>query len=131
MCGGLDAENPYRILEGCRLLAFIHDELITEIPDDEFLTIRALAVSHLQCLAMATVMPDIRFSIDRTAFPDPDAKPSVEPAAMRAWSKAAEPVWEEHVWDPYVALWVHKEFPEIYAATQDMTMRLIPWTAKS
>jgi DNA polymerase I len=131
MCGGLDADNPYRILEGCRLLAFIHDELITEIPDDEFLTIRALAISHLQCLAMSDVMPDIRFSIDRTAFPDPDAKPSVEPAAMRRWSKAAEPVWEEHVWDPYVAMWVKKHFPEVYAATQDMTMRLIPWTAKS
>lgn len=77
--GGLTKDNPYSILEGCNLLAFIHDEYLVEVPDDDLLTERALMVSQVMVQAQQLSMPDMLLN--------------VEPAAMRNWTKKAEPKW--------------------------------------
>lgn len=79
--GGLPKDNPYSILEGCNLLAFIHDEYLVEVPDDDLLTERALMVSQVMVQAQQISMPDITIT--------------VEPAAMRNWTKKAEPKWKK------------------------------------
>jgi DNA polymerase-1 len=112
MYGGLEDDNEYRLLEGVRMLAFIHDEFITEIPvvpllpngqpareptgeDWALVTKRAMMIADLQCRAMAWAMPHVTFTTNAKDFSDPDAKPSVEPALMFNWTKAADPVWKE------------------------------------
>ncbi len=134
MYGGLPEDHPWRILEGCRILAFIHDEYITELPDDEWVTERALLIAHIQCLAMKQVMPDITFSINASDFPDADAKPSVEPALMYVWTKAADPVWvrsEDPAADVTRYHGVEDEmrtiYPEISLATEAGARMLVPW----
>lgn len=140
MYGGLPSDHTWRILEGCRILAFIHDEYITELPDDEWTTERALLIAHIQCLAMKQVMPDITFSINAGDFPDHDAKPSVEPALMYSWTKAADPVWER-LSDEADAMGVTRYhgvenemlsvYPEINLATEAGARRLIPWEKRA
>lgn len=80
--GGLPPDNPYSALEGCRMLAFIHDEVIAEVPEDEKLTLRAQLISDLMVMAMKESMPDVLIT--------------AEPAVMRNWSKKAEPVWSRN-----------------------------------
>lgn len=79
-CGGLPATNAYSVLEGCRPMAFIHDENLAAVPLDDLTTVRSLLVSKLMVEAMQIHMPDVRIS--------------VEPALMRRWTKAAEPEWK-------------------------------------
>jgi hypothetical protein len=138
MYGGLPANHPWRILEGCRILAFIHDEYITELPDDEWVTERALLIAHIQCLAMKQVMPDITFSINAGDFPDADAKPSVEPALMYAWTKAADPVWERSEDEAARVTRYHCAedqmrivYPEINRATEAGARMLVPWEKRA
>ncbi len=134
MYGGLPEDHPWRILEGCRILAFIHDEYISELPEDQWTTERALLIAHIQCLAMKRMMPDITFSINSGDFPDPDAKPSVEPALMYNWTKAADPVWvrsEDLAADVTRYHGVEDQmrltYPEINFVTEAGGRELIPW----
>lgn len=85
--GGLAGDNPYRILDQCCPLTFIHDENIVAIPDDALATERAIAVQNLMISAMGVHMPDVRIT--------------AEPALMRRWTKEAEPEWIErpHGWE--------------------------------
>lgn len=77
------------ILLGCRPLLFIHDENIIEIPDDELAHERSMEIARIMEYAMRAILCDM--------------KPKVEPALMRRWNKAAEPVFENDrlvVWEP-------------------------------
>jgi len=77
------------ILYGERPLLFIHDEAIMEIKDDELAHERCMEISRLMEQAMGAVLCDM--------------EPKVEPALMRRWNKAAEPVFENDrlvVWEP-------------------------------
>jgi len=77
--GGVDPSNPYRILEDCSLLSFIHDELLVAIPDDPLATERSVAITALMEQSMQIHMPDVRIT--------------AEPALMRRWRKGAEAEW--------------------------------------
>jgi hypothetical protein len=77
--GGMSKDSPYSILNGCLPAAFIHDENLWSSPYDDLFTERALLASQLMVDAMQVHMPDVRIS--------------VEPAAMRRWTKKAEPEW--------------------------------------
>ncbi len=78
--GGLRDDSPFALLDGCLPLAFIHDENLTAIPDDDLLTVRALLTSKLMVQAMQIHMPDVLIK--------------AEPALMRRWTKAAEAEWK-------------------------------------
>ncbi len=124
--GGLAPSNPYSVLAGCRPQAFIHDENLGAIPDDDLLTVRALLMSKIMVKAMQIHMPDVLIK--------------VEPALMRRWTKAAEPEWRDdagaydRVLDALTrfgqANRVHG-FADIVAAelggTFDPTKVLVPW----
>jgi DNA polymerase I len=73
--GGLPDDNPYSLLSDCYPLAFIHDENLIAVPDDELATERCLLVSRLMVEAMQLHMPDVLIQ--------------AEPALMRRWSKEA------------------------------------------
>jgi hypothetical protein len=77
--GGLPEDSPYAALKGCRMLAFIHDEVISEVPEDQYLTEKVGLISDLMVMAMRESMPDVLIT--------------TECAAMRNWSKKAEAVW--------------------------------------
>ncbi len=80
-----DGDGP-----ACRPVAFIHDELICELREDEIMHERAEAVSEIMVAAMKQVTPDV---VAR-----------VENALMRRWNKAAESVFDDEgtlqVWTP-------------------------------
>lgn len=67
------------ILYGCRILAFIHDEFLVEIPDDELAHERAMEISRIMVDSMKTIMKDVRVE--------------AEPVLMRRWLKGAKPVF--------------------------------------
>jgi len=69
------------ILYGCRVVAFIHDEWLIEIPEDEFMHERAHEAAMIVVACMKLVAPDI--------------KVSATPLLMRRWDKDAEPVHDE------------------------------------
>ena len=83
-----EAESP---LFGCRMVAFIHDEFVMEVP--EALHLAQAAVSRLvdvMVRGMAIYVPDVPIK--------------AEPTLMRRWYKEADPVWDEQgnllVWEP-------------------------------
>lgn len=79
---GLPPESPFSLVSGCIPLAFIHDENLVAIPDDELATERSLLISALMVDAMKLSMPDVLIQ--------------AEPALMRRWSKAAgDPEWRD------------------------------------
>lgn len=120
--GGLPPENPYSILGDCIPLAFIHDENLLAIPDDELATERSLLASNLMVEAMKLSMPDVLIQ--------------AEPALMRRWSKeAGDPEWREDPSRPervYAAL--ERIRPGMADAVADAigpsynpAKRLVPW----
>ncbi len=120
--GGLPPDSPYSILSDCIPLAFIHDENILAIPDDELATERSLLASKLMVEAMKLSMPDVLIQ--------------AEPALMRRWSKdAGDPEWREDRTRPdrvYAAL--ERIRPGMADAVADTigpgynpAMRLVPW----
>ena len=119
--GGLPANDPYSLLGDCLPLAFIHDENLIAIPDDELLTERALLISRLMEEAMKISMPDV---INKA-----------EPALMRHWTKKAEPEWEKDPGRPdrvYAALEDRGTgFADLVADTLGSSyktdMKLLPW----
>lgn len=78
------------MLYGCYPLLFIHDELIVEVPEDEWLHERAHEIARLMVEAMKVVMPDVPVK--------------AKPAAMRRWNKDAKGVYDKkgrlQVWEP-------------------------------
>lgn len=85
-------ESLQHPLLGCRPMDFVHDEILSLMPYDEWLTERALSVSKIMVESLSLVMPDLAPAI------------KAEPAAMFRWDKRAEPVWDENrrlqVWTP-------------------------------
>ena len=76
------------ILYGCRPWNFVHDEIIVNFPEDEFMHERAWEVSRLMVEGMVKIIPDIPIK--------------AEPALMRRWNKFAEYVTGE---DGRIAIW--------------------------
>lgn len=76
-------------MHGCYPVAFIHDELMVEIPEDDHMHENALKIQETMVRSMEVVIPDVRVQ--------------AEPCLMRRWNKKAEPVfvdgrlsiWEE------------------------------------
>jgi len=72
---------------------FIHDEVFGEIAEGDHLNADIGVICEIMVRNMRKITPDVRAA--------------VEPALMRRWTKAAEPVWEEvdgvkmlKVWEP-------------------------------
>lgn len=84
-----DTSRPGPLL-GCRPLDFIHDEILTEIPEDGFEHERAAAIEAKMVDAMSAIFPRLPVR--------------VESALMRRWRKQAELVIDENgrlaVWEP-------------------------------
>ena len=81
-------ESP---LFGCRPVAFIHDELLVEVPESiEERTAAANRLAQVMVEAMKIYIPDVKIS--------------AEPAAMRKWYKGAEEVRDTEgkllCWEP-------------------------------
>jgi hypothetical protein len=75
-------------LFGCRVLIFVHDELLVEMPEHKA-HLAGPRLAEVMIASMRTVVPDVKVSAD--------------PALMRFWSKAAEPVYRDGrlvVWEP-------------------------------
>jgi hypothetical protein len=64
----------------CRPIAFIHDEILSELRDDAGKHDYAQEVSRIMIESMRVITPDV--------------EPRVEMAFMRRWDKAAEPVFD-------------------------------------
>jgi len=80
----------YMWLEQYRMVNFIHDEIMSELRDDEYLQWHVKRIDQLMIAGMQAVIPDVKIS--------------VEGALMRRWYKEAESVYDEHgnllVWEP-------------------------------
>lgn len=80
--------NLYQI--GFRLVAFIHDEIVVEVPEDGDLDADARLVDQVMCESMQEVTGDIPIKC--------------ECCLSRRWSKGAAPVYDEHgklcIWEP-------------------------------
>lgn len=76
-------------LYGCRTVLFLHDEFILEVPEH---------TAHESANRLVHVMQE------SMRVMCPDVKNKVEPALMRRWYKAAEPVYDENkrliAWEP-------------------------------
>ena len=84
----VDEESP---LFGCRPVAFIHDELLVEVPEGiEERTAAANRLAEVMVEAMKVYIPDVKIE--------------AEPAAMRRWYKGAEEARDEEgrllCWEP-------------------------------
>lgn len=77
---------------GYRIVNFVHDEVLVEVPADSDLASHARTIERLMIEAMRLVIPEVRIE--------------VEFAAMRRWYKAAEAVWDDQgrllPWEPPV-----------------------------
>ena len=121
--GGLSADNPYRILDGCYHSTFIHDENIIAIPDDALMTERALAAQQLMIDAMRVHMPDVRIG--------------AAPCLMRRWTKSADdPEWvddEENyhramsMCENQYGVGIANMVAHMFRAPGGCTKRLVPW----
>lgn len=67
-------------LLGTNPLAWVHDELVGQVPNDDYLHERMLEVERLMIEGGSTICPDVRLF--------------VEIAAMHRWSKDAKPVFK-------------------------------------
>jgi DNA polymerase I-like protein with 3'-5' exonuclease and polymerase domains len=80
-------ENP--LLDTCYILAFIHDEILWECPNDDLIGERAKAIQKLMIDAMQIITPHV--------------KAGAETAVMQRWYKTAEAVWVDgklRPWEP-------------------------------
>jgi hypothetical protein len=78
--------EPSSPLYGSRMVNFVHDEWITEVPEDR---------AHWAAIEQARIMHE------RAAAFIPDVTPQVEPLLARRWSKKAEPVYREGLLVPW------------------------------
>jgi len=67
---------------GYRVVNFIHDEVLVEVPEDSDLTEHAQRISDIMIDAMREVLPDVAVNVDCVA--------------SRCWSKRAERVVDDH-----------------------------------
>jgi DNA polymerase I-like protein with 3'-5' exonuclease and polymerase domains len=75
------------ILSGCQMKAFIHDEIIIEVPNDDKIEERMDYMASLMIEAMHKVMPDMRIT--------------VEASVMDRWLKNGPFIMEKKIWrDP-------------------------------
>lgn len=74
--------NMRSLLLGCHTVAFIHDEVIVELPNDELTHERAYEVARIMREGMSKVMTKV--------------KVGAEPALMHRWNKKAEAVFDEN-----------------------------------
>lgn len=74
--------QPASPLFGCRIVAFIHDELILEVPDTP---IRDAAARELECLMVLASRPFL-----------PDVRIDAKPLLMRRWSKNAKALYDNN-----------------------------------
>ncbi|MCP4897866.1 MAG: hypothetical protein GY906_12915 [bacterium] len=76
-------------LYGCRGLGFIHDELLMELPRDNFMHERACEVERIMVQSMSSIVTDVRVK--------------AEPALMLRWDKRADQVFKDGrltIWTP-------------------------------
>jgi hypothetical protein len=77
-------------LLGCHQLAFVHDEVLLDFPEDAYMHDRAYAAADLMVAGMREVMPDVTVTAN--------------PCLMRVWDKRAEPVFDNNkrltIWTP-------------------------------
>lgn len=82
--------EPRSPLYGTKTLAFVHDELLVEVPEDDMLTKRCKELERVMCAAYNRFTPDVPVSAEATA--------------MRVWSKKAKTVYDASgnivVWEP-------------------------------
>lgn len=71
-----DKSSP---LYGCRIVNYVHDEFICEIPDDANASDRVMAMTEIMRTAANKWLPDVPF-----------APGSIEPCLMTHWSKDAK-----------------------------------------
>jgi len=78
------------ILLGCRMPNFIHDEFLTELPDDDRAHDRVMRIEELMVDSMRMILPDV--------------ESKVESALMYRWYKSAEPRFDDTgrliAWEP-------------------------------
>ena len=76
--------------EQYRMVNFIHDEVITELREDEYLQHHVQRINHLMTIGMQQVIPDVKITVEGTL--------------SRRWYKEAEPVFSDSgdllVWEP-------------------------------
>ncbi len=73
-------ESQRSILFGCRIVAFVHDQFLVEVPDDDLAHERAQEVGRLMCEAAGQWLPDV--------------PPTTTPCLSRCWSKDATAVYD-------------------------------------
>lgn len=80
-------------LLGAHPLAFIHDQNIVEMPEDNWMHERAYEIAHSMIAMMELALPDMKIG--------------AEPVLMRRWDKRAKPTFDEQgrlaVWEPQEA----------------------------
>jgi len=85
-------ESEGSCLYGTHPIAAIHDEYIGEIPEDEYMHERVLAVQEIMENSMALILPDVKISTEATL--------------TRRWYKEAEPVFDSNgrltIWEPEI-----------------------------
>ena len=84
--------EPTSPLFNCRIVAFVHDEFIAEVPDDERAHDAAYVMARLMMVGANEYLPDV---------PIPWTK--MEPLLMRRWSKNAQPKFVDGRLVPWVA----------------------------
>lgn len=97
-------ETEHSVLFGCRPVAFIHDEIIVEIPETDAQTVhdQAQAISDIMVASMSRILPDVTIR--------------AEPALMRRWDKRAEAAFDE---DGRLTVWTPPE--EKHGTTREAT----------
>jgi hypothetical protein len=84
------ADKSKSILYGCRVVLFVHDEIVMEVLDDEHAHDKAHEMSRLMCAGAKEFIPDVKVAAD--------------PILARRWSKEMEAVTNEEgrliPWEP-------------------------------
>ena len=87
------------VMFGCYPINFVHDEIIWECPDDDYVNARVSIVDKIMVDSMEKITPDVIAG--------------TESVAMRRWYKQAEPVFNEAgllvPWEPEMLFNVTKE----------------------
>ena len=77
-------------VNGYKIVNFVHDEIIVELPEDENLQDNVNYIQQLMIDAMSIAIPHVKIK--------------AEPALMRRWYKEAEAVYDEsgalQIWEP-------------------------------
>jgi len=83
-------DDPQDLLYGVKPFAFIHDEILANIPEDENTNTKADRIGEIMELCMKMVFVDVPIE--------------AEPCLMRKWDKRAKPVYDNQgklkIWEP-------------------------------